>query len=46
MKTAIIHSDSYEKHMTGDGHPEQPKREIAIKKMSRIEKLSLITQQS
>ena len=31
MKTAIIHSDSYEKHLTGDGHPEQPKRVIAIK---------------
>ena len=31
MKTAIIHSDSYEKHETGDGHPEQPKRVIAIK---------------
>ncbi len=31
MKTAIIHSDSYEKHGTGDGHPEQPKRVIAIK---------------
>ena len=31
MKTAIINSDSYEKHITGDGHPEQPKRVIAIK---------------
>ena len=31
MKTAIINSDSYEKHFTGDGHPEQPKRVIAIK---------------
>ena len=31
MKTAIIHSESYEKHYTGDGHPEQPKRVIAIK---------------
>ena len=31
MKTAIIHSESYEKHNTGDGHPEQPKRVIAIK---------------
>ena len=31
MKTAIISSDSYEKHITGDGHPEQPKRVIAIK---------------
>ena len=31
MKTAIIHSDSYEKHITGDGHPEPQKRVIAIK---------------
>ena len=38
MKTAIINSDSFEKHNTGDGHPEQPKRVTAIK-----EKLKLIT---
>ena len=31
MKTAIINSDSFEKHFTGDGHPEQAKRIIAIK---------------
>ena len=31
MKTAIIHSETSEKHNTGDGHPEQPKRVIAIK---------------
>ena len=31
MKTAIINSDSFEKHNTGDAHPEQPKRVIAIK---------------
>ena len=31
MNTAIINSDTYEKHDTGDGHPEQPKRVIAIK---------------
>ena len=31
MNTAIINSDSYEKHDTGDGHPEQPKRVISIK---------------
>ena len=30
MKTAIITSDSSEKHLTGDGHPEQPKRIISI----------------
>ncbi len=32
MKTAIISSESSEKHITGDGHPEQPKRIISIKK--------------
>ena len=31
MKTLIITSDSSENHLTGDGHPEQPKRVIAIK---------------
>ena len=31
MKTAIINSSSCEKHNTGDGHPEQPKRVITIK---------------
>ena len=31
MKTAIVTSDTSEKHLTGDGHPEQPKRVIAIK---------------
>ena len=30
MRTAIITSDSSEKHITGDGHPEQPKRVEAI----------------
>ena len=30
MKTAIITSDSSEKHITGDGHPEQPKRVESI----------------
>ena len=30
MRTAIITSDSSEKHITGDGHPEQPKRMEAI----------------
>ena len=30
MNTAIINSDSYEKHITGDGHPEQPKRVTVI----------------
>ena len=40
MKTAIIHSNSYEKHLTGDGHPEQPKRVIAIEeKLKKITKI-------
>ena len=30
MKTAIIASESSEKHITGDGHPEQPKRVVSI----------------
>ena len=30
MKTAIITSESSEKHITGDGHPEQPKRVVSI----------------
>ena len=39
MKTAIINSDSYEKHNTGDGHPEQPKRVIAIKERLKKRKI-------
>tara|TARA_Y100001970_G_scaffold192758_1_gene234294 strand:- start:6482 stop:7405 length:924 start_codon:yes stop_codon:yes gene_type:complete len=31
MNVAIISSDSSEKHFTGDGHPEQPKRVVSIK---------------
>ena len=38
MKTAIINSESYEKHNTGDGHPEQPRRVIAIKKKIKEKK--------
>ena len=30
MKTAIATSDTSEKHLTGDGHPEQPKRVESI----------------
>ena len=30
MKTAIISSDTSINHLTGDGHPEQPKRVIAV----------------
>ncbi len=36
MKTAIISSDTSEKHITGDGHPEQPKRILSIKKKLKI----------
>ena len=39
MKTAIINSDSYEKHNTGDGHPEQPKRVIVIKEKLKKKKV-------
>ena len=30
MKTAVISSNTYTNHLTGDGHPEQPKRIVAI----------------
>ena len=30
MKTAIVTSDTSENHLTGDGHPEQPKRVRSI----------------
>ena len=30
MKTAVISSDTSINHLTGDGHPEQPKRVVAI----------------
>ncbi len=43
MKTAIISSDSFEHHITGDGHPEQPKRVSSIKKKLK-EKKDLIWQ--
>ena len=32
MKTAIISSEASEQHLTGDGHPEQPKRILSIKR--------------
>ena len=38
MKTAIISSGSSEKHITGDGHPEQPKRILSIKKKLKTRK--------
>ena len=30
MITAIVTSDTSEDHITGDGHPEQPKRVSAV----------------
>ena len=44
MNTAIINSDSYEKHDTGNGHPEQPKRVIAIKEKLKKKKRSCLGQ--
>ena len=38
MKTAIITSDTSEKHITGDGHPEQPKRVKSIVDFLKKEK--------
>ena len=32
MSTAIVTSDTSEDHITGDGHPEQPKRVSAVVK--------------
>ena len=40
MNTAIVTSDSSEDHITGDGHPEQPKRVSAvINKLRKRDKL-------
>ena len=44
MKTAIISSEASEQHITGDGHPEQPKRILSIKKKLKTRK-DLIWQQ-
>ena len=30
MNTAVVTSDTSENHITGDGHPEQPKRVSAV----------------
>ncbi len=38
MNTAIISSKSFENHITGDGHPEQPKRILSINKKLHIRK--------
>ncbi len=38
MKTAIISSETSEEHLTGDGHPEQPKRTAVIKKKLKRKK--------
>ena len=40
MNTAIVTSDSSDDHITGDGHPEQPKRVLAvINKLRKRDKL-------
>ena len=36
MSTAIVTSDTSEEHITGDGHPEQPKRVSAV--INRLKK--------
>ena len=36
MSTAIVTSDTSENHITGDGHPEQPKRVSAV--INRLKK--------
>ena len=36
MITAIVTSDTSENHITGDGHPEQPKRVSAV--INRLKK--------
>ncbi len=37
MNTGIVYSDSSTNHLTGDGHPEQPKRVVAIaEKLKKI----------
>ncbi len=38
MKTAIISSEASEQHLTGDGHPEQPKRILSIKRKLKTRK--------
>ena len=37
MKTAIIHHPVYEKHDTGDGHPENPSRYAAVMRALRAD---------
>ena len=40
MSTAIITSDTSKDHITGDGHPEQPKRvSVVVKKLKRRKNL-------
>ncbi len=38
MKTAIVSSQSCVEHVTGDGHPEQPKRILSIQKKLKTRK--------
>ena len=40
MSTAIVTSDTSENHITGDGHPEQPKRVSAV--INRLKKSCLL----
>ena len=40
MKTAVIHHPIYQKHETGMGHPESPRRdEVVMKALRKDEKL-------
>ena len=39
MSTAIVTSDTSEDHITGDGHPEQPKRVSAVVRRLKKEKI-------
>ena len=42
MKTAIVTSDTSENHLTGDGHPEQPKKsKINNRKLKKKERFDL-----
>ena len=43
MKTAIVTSDTSEKHLTVDGHPEKPKRvESIINVLKKKKKLTFV----
>ena len=43
MSTAIVTSDTSEDHITGDGHPEQPKRvSVVVKRLKKRKNLSWV----